>query len=171
MQKQQGFSLLEVLVTLVIISFGLLGIAGALVNGMKNNQSSTARTQATVLANDIIDSMRANRLMAETAPVGTSNYPYNLALGSEPTTQTTNNNAIVLNDLTQWRTALAAALPAGTGSVAMTSPAQVTVVVQWNDARGSTDARGTDAQIQAARSAATTTVGKVAQQITVQTRL
>jgi type IV pilus assembly protein PilV len=163
MHKQQGFSLLEVLVTLVIVSFGLLGIAGALVNGMKNNQSSTARTQATVLANDIIDRMRANRIAAETAP-----YPYNLALS---TVNVPAGNTIALNDLTQWRTALAAALPAGTGSVAMTSPALVTVVVQWNDARGSTDARGTDAEIQAARSAATTTVGKVAQQITVQTRL
>ena len=163
MQQQKGFSLIEVLVTMVIISFGLLGIAGVIVNSMKNNQSSYARTQASVLANDIIDRMRANRITAETAP-----YAYNLALGAALPTA---GNAVVLNDLTQWRTALAAAMPSGTGSVTMADATQVTVVVQWNDARASTDARGTDAQIQAARSAATTTVGKVAQQITIQTRL
>lgn len=163
MQQQKGFSLIEVLVTMVIISFGLLGIAGVIVNALKNNNSSYARTQASVLANDIIDRMRANRTTAETAP-----FAYNLALGAPLPTA---GNAVVVNDLTEWRTALAAAMPSGTGSVAMANATQVTVVVQWDDSRASTNARGTDAEIQAARTAVTTTVGNAAQQITVQTRL
>jgi type IV pilus assembly protein PilV len=154
MQQQKGFSLIEVLVTMVIISFGLLGIAGVIVNSMRNNQSSYARTQASVLANDIIDRMRANRTTAETAP-----FAYNLALGAAPA-----GSGVVLNDLTQWRTSLAAAMPSGTGSVTMASAAQVTVVVQWNDARASGD--GT-----APGSGNGTTTGMTAQQVIVQTRL
>lgn len=154
MQKQNGFSLIEVLVTLVIISLGLLGIAGVIVNGLKNNQSSYARTQASVLANDIIDRMRANRTTAETSP-----YAYNLALGASPT-----GSGVVLNDLTQWRASLASAMPSGTGSVTMADATKVTIVVQWDDSRASSDAPTN-------RAATTTTVGRVAQQIKVETRL
>jgi type IV pilus assembly protein PilV len=162
MQKQTGFSLIEVLVTMVIISFGMLGIAGVIINGLKNNNSSYARTQASVLANDIIDRMRANKTTAEL-----STYPYNIALTDSPT-----GAGVPLNDLNEWRASLATAIPSGTGSVAMDATTKkVTVVVQWDDSRASTDARGTDAEIQEAREAATTKVGKVAQQITIETRL
>ena len=154
MQQQKGFSLIEVLVTMVIISFGLLGIAGVIVNALKNNNSSYARTQASVLANDIIDRMRANRVTAETAP-----FAYNLALGAVPA-----GNGVVLNDLTQWRTALAAAMPSGTGSITMADATQVTVVVQWNDARASGDGTAVGAGDGA-------TTGRTNQQVIVQTRL
>ncbi len=61
MQNQQGFSLIEVMVTMLIVSIGLLGIAGIIMTSLKNSQSSYGRSQATLLANDIIDRMRANR--------------------------------------------------------------------------------------------------------------
>jgi type IV pilus assembly protein PilV len=159
MQKQQGFSLIEVLVTMVIISFGLLGIAGVIVNSMKNNQSSYARTQASVLANDIIDRMRANRVTAEGAVAPAAN-PYDIAIG----TAVAAGNTVVLNDLSQWRTALAAAMPSGTGSVAMDATRKVRVVVQWNDARASGDST-----VVGAGDGATT--GRTAQQVIVETRL
>lgn len=146
MKQQKGFSLIEVLVTMVIISFGLLGIAGVIVNALKNNNSSYARTQASVLANDIIDRMRANRKTAETSP-----FAYNLALGAAPA-----GSGVVLNDLSQWRAALAAAMPSGTGSVSMADPTKVTIVIQWNDSRASGDS---------------TTTGMTAQQVIVETRL
>ncbi len=155
MQQQKGFSLIEVLVTMVIISFGLLGIAGVIVNSMKNNQSSYARTQASVLANDIIDRMRANRTTAETDP-----YAYNLALGAAVPA----GNTVVLNDLSQWRAALAAAMPAGTGSITMADATQVTVVVQWNDARASGDGTSVGSGDGA-------TTGRTNQQVILQTRL
>lgn len=130
--KQTGFTMLEVLVTMVILSFGLLGIAGIIANGLKNNQSSYARSQASWLANDMVDRMRANRAAAE---VGTS--PYNLAIGTAPTGTT-----IAATDLIAWRAALAATLPSGTGtgSVSVASSGanptyKVTVVVQWDDSR------------------------------------
>ncbi|MFP5393688.1 MAG: type IV pilus modification protein PilV, partial [Gammaproteobacteria bacterium] len=65
MVRQRGFSLIEIMVTLVVMSIGLLGLGGIILTSMKNNQSAEARTQATVLVNDILDRMRANRTEAE----------------------------------------------------------------------------------------------------------
>ncbi|RJX33298.1 MAG: type IV pilus modification protein PilV [Oxalobacter sp.] len=115
------------MVTLAIVSFGLLGIAGIIANSLKSNQSSYARTQATILAYDIIERMRANRATAETAP---SPYQPPLASGAP------NNESVPVNDLSEWRRALATVLPEGKGSVSVNdSTKKVTVVVQWTQRR------------------------------------
>jgi type IV pilus assembly protein PilV len=134
MQKQNGSSLIEVLVTILIVSFGLLGVAGIIVNALKDSHSSYGRSQASWLALDIIDRMRANRSAAQTA--GTS--PYALAINAA--TPAASTTSVAQNDLYAWRTALASALPAGTGSVAITSISgtkifTVTVTVRWDDSR------------------------------------
>lgn len=130
MKRQQGFSLLEVLITMLIVSFGLLGIAGIIITSLKNNQSSYARSQASLMVNDIVDRMRANRSSAEASP-----SPYNLGLTASPS-----GTDIATDDLTQWRATLASNLPSGTGSVAVDAATKkVTVTVQWNDSRGTSD--------------------------------
>lgn len=129
-RKQAGFTMLEVLVTMIIVSFGLLGIAGIIMNGLKNNQSSYARSQASWLANDIVDRMRANVVVAEG-----STLPYNLALIAATPAQAA-PATIVNSDLIAWRTALANTLPSGTGSVSLNaSSKKLTVTVQWDDSR------------------------------------
>ena len=55
-----GFTLLEVLITIVVVAFGLLGLAGLQVFALKNNQSATMRVAATGLANEIVDRMKTN---------------------------------------------------------------------------------------------------------------
>jgi type IV pilus assembly protein PilV len=57
---QQGFSLVEVMVSVLVLSGGLLGLAFLQAQGMKFNAEAYQRTQATVLAYDIIDRLRAN---------------------------------------------------------------------------------------------------------------
>ncbi len=127
MRKQNGFSMLEVLVTMMIVSFGLLGIAGIIANGLKANSSSYARSQASWFANDIIDSMRANRVTAELPA-----KPYDLL----PTASAPSGTTVASTDLSNWRAALASALPSGTGGVAVdTTTKKVTVIVQWDDSR------------------------------------
>ncbi len=59
-QRQYGFSLLEVLIALLVLSIGLLGLAGLQTLGLKFNMQSYQRTQAALLAYDIVDRMRAN---------------------------------------------------------------------------------------------------------------
>jgi type IV pilus assembly protein PilV len=123
--RQSGFSLLEVLVAILVLAIGLLGLAGLIASSMRNNQGAYHRTQATWLAYDIADRMRANR---QAALAGN----YNFALsGTAPAA-----GAVNMTDLSQWVTAIAAALPQGQGSVAVDGATRrVTIVVQWNDTR------------------------------------
>jgi type IV pilus assembly protein PilV len=57
---QHGFTLVEVLVTVVILAVGLLGLAGLQAVSMRNNHSAYERTQAVQLAYDMADRVRAN---------------------------------------------------------------------------------------------------------------
>lgn len=124
MHKQIGSSLIEILVTILIVGFGLLGVAGVIANGLKDNHSSYARSQASWLATDIIDRMRSNRIAAEATE-------YNLTFATTPSGTT-----VAAYDLIAWRKALAATLPAGKGSVSMDAFKKVSVSVQWDDSRG-----------------------------------
>ena len=125
MRKQNGFSMLEALVTLLIVSLGLLGIAGIIANSLKVNQGAQIRSQASLLANDIIESMRAKRTTAEKTPAAYTLGDCDTIPAVDPIAQA---------DLTQWCAALDAALPAGTGSVALAAN-MATVTVQWDDTR------------------------------------
>jgi len=59
-KRQRGFTLVEVLITVIIMAVGLLGVAGLQLAGMRSNHSAFLRTQATVAAYDLIDRMRAD---------------------------------------------------------------------------------------------------------------
>lgn len=59
-KRQQGFSLIEVLVATVIMAVGILGVAGLQVISLQQNRSSLIRSEALQIGNDIIDRMRAN---------------------------------------------------------------------------------------------------------------
>lgn len=61
-KKQKGFTLIEVMIAVVVFSFGLLGVAGIMTVSIKNNHNGYMRSQATFLASSIIDTMRKNQL-------------------------------------------------------------------------------------------------------------
>lgn len=120
-----GFTLLEVMVAVVVLSIGLLGLAGLMASSLKNSHSAYLRTQATWFAYDALDRMRANR------DVALANG-YDLALGATP-----GGSALAATDLSEWDAALASTLPKGDGSIAVTTATRaVTVIIQWNDTRG-----------------------------------
>lgn len=142
LNRSRGFSLMEILVTVIVLSIGLLGLAGLQMTGMRNNHSAYLRSQATILANDVLDRMRANRT---TALIGS----YDTAIGTPATApaancdgQTTDNCTeaeMATLDIDQWKQNLANLLPSGDGSIARTAVGTqtlVTITIQWDDTRG-----------------------------------
>jgi len=147
-QTMRGFTLIEVLVTLVVLAIGLLGLAGLQANSLKHNNNAYQRTQATYFAYDILDRMRTN-------PEGVEAGDYDAINTTPPPTAPTclvsagticNPADLVLNDTFEWATRLAATLPSGRGTVTATVPgtpnAPFTVTVMWDDMR--TGATGTN---------------------------
>ena len=58
--RRNGFSLVEVLIALVILSVGMLGVAGLYVQSMQASRTSMLRHHAVILAGDVADRIRAN---------------------------------------------------------------------------------------------------------------
>jgi len=69
----RGYSLIEVLVATLVVAIGALGAAGLQLASSENNRGALERTLATMLAEDMIDRMRAN-----------GDAPYVVALESPP---------------------------------------------------------------------------------------
>jgi type IV pilus assembly protein PilV len=147
-----GFTLVEVLVSLVILAIGLLGIAKLMLFSSHSNDSAYLRSQATALAYEILDDMRANRQEAisagsyNTAAAVPAVAPGALCVGLG---SCINPTQVALYDLYQWGLHLNAnsgvappgALPNGQGTVTtatvltptLGTQTTVTIVVSWDD--------------------------------------
>lgn len=64
-RMQSGLTMIEVLITLVIVSFGLLGVGALQLMSLQVNQGANQRTQAAMLATSVLDAVRGNRPNAE----------------------------------------------------------------------------------------------------------
>ena len=133
--RQDGLSLIEMLIALLVLSFGLLGVAGLQAVSLKNNQSAYLRTQASFWAYEVIDRMRANRANALNGAYEMGDPEDPAAGDSIPTMDTR-----ATEDLTTWRAALAD-LPSGLGAVDCDSASGICRVgVEWDDTRGAAPA-------------------------------
>lgn len=135
MKNSQGFTLLEVLITLVILAVGLLGLAGLQATGLKQNHSAYMRSQATQLAYDIADRMRANMTAVDsyltTDPSSASAQPNCM------TTTGCTPAQMAENDLYEWNLALTDALPPSPLHSATISfdTGVYTISITWDDNR------------------------------------
>ncbi len=127
MNKNTGFTLIEVLIAMLVLAVGLLGLAGLQATSLKNNQSAYSRSQATQLAYDIIDRMRAN-------VAGISTYSTNVATVNANCLNTTGciPSDMAKNDLSEWTNAVSSTLPSGTGTIA-TAAGIYTITITWDD--------------------------------------
>lgn len=122
-----GFTLLEVMVAAVVLSVGLLSLAGLQVIGLRTSHSSYLRTQATIQSYDIIDRMRANEEGVEKSMVNTNyNQPSQAgSAGIENTACETINGCnasdMAGHDLFRWNQAIVDVLPGGVGVVCVDS--------------------------------------------------
>ncbi|MCK5898127.1 MAG: type IV pilus modification protein PilV [Methylococcales bacterium] len=65
MKNNKGFTLIEILISMVILAIGLLGLAGLQMTGLRHNLSAYHRSQATQIAYDMADRMRVNMVNAK----------------------------------------------------------------------------------------------------------
>lgn len=133
--SQHGFSMLEVLITLVIIAIALLGTAGLQVYAMRVNQSGQFRTQAIFLASDIAERMEANKAAAVAGGYVASNTALT-AMGVNCGTSACDSTNLALYDLNQWETTIANLLPQPTWTVTQTTtgnPSTYSIVISWVD--------------------------------------
>ena len=141
MKTNSGFTLIEVLIAVVILAGGLLGLAALQAASLRNNQSAYSRSQATQLAYDIADKMRANP--EETNKLATSAY----VATTTPVAQASCNNTtgctsalMAQDDLAQWHANISSALPGGIGTVTVDAPTRIfTIAITSDDDHDGTD--------------------------------
>ncbi len=125
--RQSGFSLIEVLIALLVLAVGLLGLSALQAQGLRGGTSAHQRSQAVVLAYDMMERMRSNRLVA-------MNGQYNTAMGADPGPGD-GAAPIVDDDIGDWFQNGLSLLPLGDGSINCDNAGVCTVTVQWDDSR------------------------------------
>lgn len=132
-KRDQGFTLVEILVAVVVLAIGLLGLAGLQATSLRFNSSAYLRSQATNLAYEMADRMRANRQAAMSGDYDPEAFeappPACAAVAPAGTT-------VAERDVRAWRKALACTLPSGTGSIQRIAGNIFRVTVRWDDSRG-----------------------------------
>jgi type IV pilus assembly protein PilV len=125
-----GFSLVESLVALVVISVGMIGIAALYAQGLRAGTTAVYRTLAVNLVADMADRIRGNRL-------GDTNYGGPAANGHCDPGGNTDCTvaAMAAHDLFVWQAQVAAQLPNGAGAVRFTgtTPPTYAISVTWQE--------------------------------------
>lgn len=153
--RMRGFSLLEVLIALVVLSVGLLGLAGLQAYSMRYNLSANYRTQATNLAQQFIDTAKSyrgavsptddgrnhanvRRLVAGLDASFTDGGALSICAGTSPDP--------ILCDRARWFQALRSQLPGGRARVTFAGmpDGQITVEICWTDDRNQDVTASTD---------------------------
>jgi type IV pilus assembly protein PilV len=139
--RQQGISLIEVLISIIIIAIALFGTAALQLSAMKLGQGGVLRSHAVFLAQDIAERMEGNVAAAiagsyvvtttGTAPV------LDLTCQAGACTQA----QLATYDISQWANLVSSALPQSTWSITRTvsgNPSTYVIVISWTDRRTKT---------------------------------
>ncbi|AIS19514.1 pilus assembly protein PilV [Pseudomonas rhizosphaerae] len=130
---QTGVSLIEVLVSLLIMGIGLLGAAALQLNALKFTDSSALTSQASFIAYDMMDRIRAN-------PDG------NYVLANLDAAPTGNMSDTRAQDLADFAANAKAIGGVSAGSSIAVNNRVVTITVQWSDARATNTANVSNVQ-------------------------
>lgn len=146
--RLRGFTLVEVLVALLVLSIGLLGLAALQTTSLKFNTDSYLRTQATLLAYDIIDRMRLNTTglyagnydaadsAAATAKIATYNACKASGCQCDASTANCSTSSLATYDLGKWYDKIGASLPEGStnlATISRTTANKVTITLKWKE--------------------------------------
>jgi type IV pilus assembly protein PilV len=163
--RQRGASLIEILVAVLIVTFGILALAALQANSVRYNKTSELRTVASLLAKDMADRMRANVTGVQVLSYNSSETTYanaastvaNETMANIPTCDypvVCSAQQIAAIDLAQWRRSLFFGLPQAAAYIQYQAPsvtggggASADLWVVWDDsaASGGGSATSTDA--------------------------
>ena len=128
--KIGGFTLVEVLIALIIMSVGMLGIAGLYVHSMQAGRTSLFRHHAVTLAGDIADRIRANpRAAAAYAGGGADNNCVDGGINCTPA-------QMAANDIFLWGQQAANTLPNGQVGIVFNNgvvPPTYQITITWTE--------------------------------------
>lgn len=131
--RSRGFSMIEALVALVVLSVGLLGIAALYVESLSSNRTAVLRSAAVVLASDLADRIRANRTGGPTYDDGVSGAGA-LSAACQQGGGGCGPVAMANHDKAEWVAAVNAALPGATYAVRVVGaapPRTYTITINW----------------------------------------
>lgn len=147
LKKSSGFSLIEVLVSVVILSFGLLGMAGMQAASLQSNREARLQSSAVVLARELAEMIRGNKLAgiqpaatnpylgSFTSPLAATTPSYCLSVGATACTGATplaTATAIGNAQMTEWLARVDAELPGARVDVCVDSaPFDASGLPQW----------------------------------------
>jgi type IV pilus assembly protein PilV len=145
--RNAGFSIVEVLVALVVLSIGMLGIAALYVESLRAGRTAVYRTQAVNLASDMADRIRANRNAREAYDLAADDEPVErgcAATAEDATPNTCSAAELAEDDMARWRAAIIDQLPGNgqgtpTGTISVTTPAAATqtrvyaIAITWSE--------------------------------------
>jgi type IV pilus assembly protein PilV len=135
---QNGFSMLEILISLVIIAIAMLGAAGLQLNVMRLNNGSQSRTQAIFLAADMAERLETNKVGAV---AGSYNMPaqwtnVSSVAGTDCTATTCDSPSLAAWDISMWGQSISSLLPNacwGVTTTTVANPITYTIHIGWVD--------------------------------------
>ena len=116
LRHQLGTSLVEALVTAVVMAIGLLGMAGLQTKSIQFNHAAYLRTQVNALASDITERMRANAGKV-----------------SDYNTSGTAGDDLAKRDVENWKNQVTALLPQGEGEIICDGDKNCTITLKWGE--------------------------------------
>jgi type IV pilus assembly protein PilV len=144
---QSGITLIETMIAILVLSFGMLGMLSVFLNSLKITSSSHLRSVAAQQSYALADSIRASLPQLTVYPTASGSAASNCLTTAGCTT-----TEITQTEIALWQTRLAAALPSGagticrdsspndgtTGSWACDGTGQFVIKVCWDDSRVAT---------------------------------
>ena len=127
--RQRGIGIIEIMVAVLVLSVGLLGLAGLQIRTLRNSESSMQRGIAVIETHAVADAMRADRVKA-------INGAFDIALGDAAPTGTSFAEVA----LATWRENLENSLGEDATGAVDCNGSFCEVTIQWNDSRGSGEA-------------------------------
>ena len=141
--RASGFSMIEVLVALVVLAIGLLGFALLQTMNLRFTQSANYRTQATNLAYDLLDQMRANRYQAAWY-AGSSGASFNAGEVSDIECSRPTGAVTIQDSSARWKCQVARTLGPSASADVTYNDGEVEVVISWGDHRWEEGAADTE---------------------------